>query len=110
MAIMNSLGSALLKVVAVVDLYLFVFDTYQTFSNIAATQNLMDDQEENNKFNIWRFGQVIPLLFFIFPLVQAFKTYKGNITHFFFHVAHLYMIEEKAEPQEENHGAIELLD
>jgi hypothetical protein len=110
MAIMNSLGSALLKVVAVVDLYLFVFDTYQTFSNIAATQNLMDDQEENNKFNIWRFGQVIPLLFFIFPLVQAFKTYKGNITRFFFHVANLYMIEEKAEPQEENHGAIELLD
>jgi hypothetical protein len=82
-AIMNSLCSALLQVVVVVDLYLFVFDTYQTFSNIAATPNLMNGQEENNNFNIWRFGQVIPLLFFIFPLVQAFKTYNGNITFLF---------------------------
>ena len=109
MVIMNSLGSALLPVIVVVALYLFVFDTYQTFSNIAATLNLMDDQGEN----IWgrrNFGQVLPLLFLIFPLVQALKTYNGNITHFFFHVANLYMIEEKAKRQQQNRGAIELPD
>lgn len=109
MAIMNSLGPALLLVIVVVDLYLFVFDTYQTFSNIAATRNLMDDQKES----IWGFrvDQVLPLLFLIYPLVLAFKTYNGNITHFFkFHVPNLYMIEEKAKRQEQNRGAIELPD
>jgi hypothetical protein len=104
--IMRSLGSALLLVIVVVDLYLFVFDTYQTFSNIAATQNLMNDQEEK----IWGFGQVLPLLLLIFPLVQAFKTYNGNITQFSFHVADLCMADEKVKPQEQNHEAIELPD